>query len=163
MQRSTSGAHLVCWGPLGVCWDWDFKQFTCRGHLWSWTPVFVPVWAFNSSFGSFSGAGRQIWVEGWRWTPVYVVNSWPKYKLLYIAGKPWMFNFQRNLKRVILSSVAPENTLWVQRGQNPTTSAVLLQPLNMIFAQVPQFQSENTWNHRKTHKLIVKSRNMNFA
>ena len=128
MQRSTSGAHLVCWGPLGVCWGWDFKQSTCRGHLWSWTPVFVPVWAFNSSFLSFSGAGRQIWIEGWRWTPVYVVNSCAKYGLLYISGNPWMSTFQRNWKCAIWSHVAPENPFRVQGGQNPTTSAVLFQP-----------------------------------
>ena len=156
MHKSTSGAHLVCaWAELDLS--------TCRGHLWSWTPGFDPFLAFNSGFGSFSGAGRQIWVGSWRWTPVYVVYSWPKYGLLYIAGKPWMSTFQRNWKRAISSSVAPENPLWVQGGQNPTASAVLLQPLNLIFAQVPQFQPENTWNHRKTHKLIVKSRNVNLT
>ena len=115
MQRSTSGAHLVCvWAEPECC--------TCRGHLWSWTPVFVPVWAFNSSFWSVSGAGRQNWAENWRWTPVYIVYPYAKYRLLYIAGKPWMSTFQRNWKHAISSSVAPENPLWVQGGQNPTAS-----------------------------------------
>ena len=156
MHKSTSGAHLVCvWAEL--------ECSTCRGHLWSWTPSSVPVWAFNSGFGSFSGAGRQIWAEGWRWTPVYVVNSWPKYRLLYIAGKPWMSTFQLNWERGIWVSVAPKNLFRVKGGQNPTASAVLFQPLNLISAQVPQFQSENTWNQRKTHKLIVKSRNVNLT
>ena len=52
MHKFTSGAHLVCvWAELKCC--------TCRGHFWSWTPVFVPVWAFNSGFVTCF----------WRWTP----------------------------------------------------------------------------------------------
>ena len=150
-------------GPTWCVLGLRLKILMCLGCFWSWTPAFVPVWAFNSGFGSFSGAGRQIWAESWRWTPVYVVYSWPKYGLLYISGKPWMSTFQRNWKHAIWSSVAPKNPLWVQGGQNPTASAVLFQPLNLISAQVPQFQPENTWNHRKTHKLIVKSRNINLT
>ena len=119
MHKSTSGAHLVCaWAELEV--------YTWRGHSWSWTPAFVPVWALNSTLQLVSGAGRQNWAESWRWTPVCVIYSWPKYGLLYIAGKPWISTFQRNWKRAISSSVAPENPLWVQGGQNPTASAVLL-------------------------------------
>ena len=158
MQRSTSGAHLVCWGPLGVCRGWDFKQFTCRGHLWSWTPVFMPVWAFNSSFWSFSGAGRQNWAENWRWTPVYVIYPCAEYGLLYIAGKPWMSTFQRNWKQAISSSVAPENPLWVQGGQNPTASAVLFQP-ESDFCSAPSISArkipEITEKHT-THSKVQK-------
>ena len=151
MHKSTSGAHLVCvWAEL--------KCSTCRGHLWSWTPVSVPVWAFNSGFGSFSGAGRQIWAEGWRWTPVYVIYSWPKYGLLYISGKPWMSTFQRNWKRAISSSVAPENPLWVQGGQNPTASAVLFQP-ESDFCSAPSISArkipEITEKHT-THSKVQK-------
>ena len=51
-----------------------------------------------------------------------------------------MSTFQRNLERANWASVAPENPLRVQGGQNPIASAVLFQPLNLIFAQVPQFQ-----------------------
>ena len=55
-----------------------------------------------------------------------------------------MSTFQRNWERANWASVAPENSLRVQGGQNPTASVVLFQPLNQIFAQVPQFQPENT-------------------
>ena len=145
MHKSTSGAQLVCaWAELEV--------YTWRGHSWSWTPVCNVFLAFNSRIGQGVGI----------WTPVCVIKTRAKYELLYIAGKPWMSTFQCNWKRAILSSVAPENPLWVQGGQNPTASAVFLLPLNLIFAQVPQFQPEKTWNHRKTHKLIVKSRNVIF-
>ena len=72
------------------------------------------------------------------------MKSWAKYGLLYIAGKPRMSTFQCRLERANWVSVAPENPLRVQGGQNPTASVVLFQPLNKIFAQVPQFQPENT-------------------
>ena len=55
-----------------------------------------------------------------------------------------MSTFQRNEERANWASVALENLLRVQGGQNPTASAVLFQSLNQIFAQVPQFQPENT-------------------
>ena len=151
MHKSTSGARLVCaWAELECC--------TCRGPSWSWTPGFDPFLSFNSGFGSFSGAGRQIWVESWRWTPVYVIYSWPKYGLLSISGKPWMSTFQRNWKRTILSSVAPENPLWVQGGQNPTASAVLFQP-ESDFCSAPSISArkylklqKNTQTHSKVQK-----------
>ena len=145
-------------GPTWCVLGLRFKQVTCRGHLWSWTPVFVPVWAFNSSFLSFSGAGRQNWAEDWRWTPVYVVYPCAKYGLLYIAGKPWMSTFQRNWKHAILSSVAPEYPLWVQGGQNPTASAVLFQP-ESDFCSTPSISArkylksqKNTQTHSKVQK-----------
>ena len=55
-----------------------------------------------------------------------------------------MSTFQRNWERTDWTSVAPENLFRVQEGQNPTASVVLSQPLNQIFALVPQFQPENT-------------------
>ena len=58
--------------------------------------------------------------------------------------KSRMSTFQHNLKRAIWSSVAPENLFRVQGGQIPTTSVVLCQPPSQSFAQVPQFQPENT-------------------
>ena len=47
-------------------------------------------------------------------------------------------------ERTIWSFVAPENSFRVQEGQNPIASAVLCQPSYQSFAQVPQFQPENT-------------------
>ena len=66
-------------------------------------------------------------------------HQFPNYELLYITGKLWMSTFQRRREHANWSSVAPENPFRVQGGQNPTASAVLFQPLNHLFAQVPQF------------------------
>ena len=52
VQKSTSGAHLVCAGLR-------LKLITCIGLFW----------AFNASFGSFSGVELQLVTCFWRWTP----------------------------------------------------------------------------------------------
>ena len=52
VQRSTSGAYLVCAGVR-------LKQFTCIRLFW----------AFNARFGSISGVELQLLILFWRWTP----------------------------------------------------------------------------------------------
>ena len=120
MHKSTSRAHLVyVWAELDLSTSWGFS--------WSWTPSCNVFWAFNSGSWRVSGVWLQNVVWNWRWAPVYVIKSRIKYGLLYIAGKLWMSTFQRRWERAIWSSLAPENLIWVQGGQIPTTSAVLCQ------------------------------------
>ena len=52
VQKSTSGAHLVCAGLR-------LKQLTCIRLFW----------AFNARFGSISGVELQLLILFWRWTP----------------------------------------------------------------------------------------------
>ena len=51
-----------------------------------------------------------------------------------------MSTFQRNWERAIWNFVAPENSLWVQGGQNPTASAVLFQP-ELDFCSAPSISA----------------------
>ncbi|RTK48640.1 hypothetical protein DRJ72_14260, partial [Enterococcus faecalis] len=65
-------------------------------------------------------------------------NSGKVWTIIY-CWKAQDVYFPTQLRACQLVSVAPENPFRVQGGQNPTASVVLYQPLNQIFAQVPQF------------------------
>ena len=72
--------------------------------------------------------------------------------------KPWMSTFQRNWKRAIWTPVALEIPFRVQRGQNPTESAVLFQP-ESDFCSAPSISArkylklqKNTQTHSKVQK-----------
>ena len=123
-------------GPLGVCLGWALKlscvetflgvklQLLCQfGRL---TPILVPVPALNAKILELiwnAGLGHQISKKVWT-----IIHCW-KAQDVY---------FPTQLRTRQLVSVAPENPLRVQGGQNPTASAVLfslwirflLRPLN---------------------------------
>ena len=146
-------------GPLGVCLGWALKlpcietflgvrrQLLCQfGRL---TPAFVPVPALNAKILELTWnacLGHQI--SGKVWTIIYFWKAQDVYFPTKLRARQLGFCSSRKF-----SSSA---------GRSESNSICSpFQSLNQIFAQVPQFQPENTWNHRKTH-LIVKSRKVNF-
>ena len=152
MHKSTSGAHLVC------AWAWAWVLHVQR-----------PFLELNASFCASLGVQLWFWILFWRWTPdlgrrlalnaslrrQFLVKVWT---IIDIAGKTWISTFQRNWKHAISSSVAPENPLWVQGGQNPTASAVLFQP-ELDFCSAPSISArkipEITEKHT-THSKVQK-------
>ena len=155
------GAKIHFWGPLGVCLGWAWMLHVQR-----------PFVELNASFCASLGVQLWFWILFWRWTPDLdrrlALNASLRRQFL---AKVWTiiycwkaldvyFPTQLEARHFEFCS-SRKSTL--SAGRSESNNTVLLQPLNLIFAQVPQFQPENTWNHRKTHKLIVKSRNVNLT
>ena len=147
-------------GPLSVCLGWALKlscvetfigvkrQLLCQfGRL---TPILVPVPAFNAG---------QFWADLERqFGPSNLGQSMDYYILLKNPGcllsnaiESAPIGFFSSRKSISSAGRSDSNSI-----SSPLSASY------QNFAQVPQFQPENTWNHRKTHKLIVNSRNMIF-
>ena len=156
MHKSTSGAHLVCaWAGLWVL------------H------VQRPFVELNASFCASLGVQLWFWILFWRWTPDLGKKLALNASLcrLFLA-KVWTIIYCWKALDVYFPTPLRARQLGFCSSRKSTSSAGRsesnsicspFQSLNQIFAQVPQFQPENTWNHRKTHKLIVKSRNVNLT
>ena len=148
-------------GLLGVCLSWALKlsyvetflgvkrQLLCQfGRL---TPAFVPILELNARILELTWnacLGHQI--SGKVWTIIYCWKAQDVYFPTQLRARQLGFCSSR------------KSTSRAGRSESNSICSPF-QPLNQIFAQVPQIQPKNTWNHRKTHKLIVKSRNVNLA
>ena len=147
-------------GPLGVCLGWALKlscvetflgvkrQLLCQfGRL---TPILVLIPAFNTRILELiwdAGLGHQISNKVWT-----IIHCWKAQDVYFPTPlRARQLGFCSSRKSTSSAGRSEFNSIC-----SPFWS------LNQIFAQVPQFQPENTWNHRKIHKLIVKSRKVNF-
>ena len=147
-------------GPLGVCLGWALKHFRVETFLGvkrqllcqfgRLTLAFVPVLELNARILELTWnacLGHQI--LGKVWTIIYCWKAQDVYFPTPLRARQLGFCSSR------------KSTSSAGRSESNSICSPF-QPLNQIFAQVPQFQPENTWNYRKTHKLIVKSRKVNF-
>ena len=144
MQRSTSGAHLVCAGLR-------FKHFTC-------TRLF---WAFNARFGSISGVELQLLILFWRWTPelgrelalnaslrrlslckVWTIIYWWKALDVYFPMKLEACHFEFCSSR--------KSTLSAGRSESNSISSPFSAWIRFLLSSF-NFSQKNTWNYRKTH------------
>ena len=156
MQKSTSGAHLVCAGAetkaiheLRLFLELNFELWRVLGvqlrimtFFWRLTPDSSVYLAFNAKLRRHSS--NKVWTIIYCWKALDVYFPTPL--------RARQLEFCSSRKSISSAGRSDSNSI-----SGPFVS--LLQSL----AQIPQFQSEFTWNHRKTHKLIVKSRNVNFT
>ena len=152
MHKSTSGAHLVyAWAELELrhflasnsrLWRVLGVQLRIMTFFWRFTPDSSVYLAFNAKLRRHSS--NKVWtiIYCWKVLDVYFPTPFRARQLEFC-----------NSRKSISSAGRSES--------NSISSP--LSAFYQSFAQVPQFQPEMIWNHRKTHKLIVKSRNMIFA
>ena len=137
-------------GPLGVCLGWAMKHFRVETPLGVKRQLWCQFRRLTLGFLRVTlnaGLGHQI--LGKVWTIIYCWKAQDVYFPTPLRARQLEFCSSR--KSISSAGRSDSNSI-----SSPFVS--LLQS----FAQIPQFQSEFTWNHRKTHKLIVKSRKVNF-
>ena len=156
MQKSTSGAHLVCAGA-------ETKAF----HVWR------PFLASNFRLWRVLGVQLRIMTFFWRLTPDSSMNLAFNAKLRRLSSlKVWTIiycwkaldvYFPTPLRARQLEFCSSRKSISSAGRSDSNSISSPFVSLLQSFAQIPQFQPEITWNHRKTHKLIVKSRNVNLT
>ena len=156
MQKSTSGAHLVCAGA-------EIKAFHVRR----------PFLASNFRLWRVLGVQLRIMTFFWRLTPDSSVNLAFNAKLRrHSSNKVWTIiyfwkaldvYFPTPLRARQLEFCSSRKSISSAGRSDSNSISSPFVSLFQSFAQVPQFQPEFTWNYRKMHKLIVKSRNLIFG
>ena len=156
MQKSTSGAHLMCAGA-------EPKAFHVQR----------PFLASNFRLWRVLGVQLRIMTFFWRLTPDSSMNLAFNAKLRrHSSNKVWTIIYCWKALDVYFPTPLRARHLEFCSSRKSISSAGrsesnnISSPLSAFyqsFAQVPQFQPEITWNHRKTHKLIVKYKNVNLS
>ena len=152
-------AEIHFWGPLGVCWGWDFVQ--------------RPFVELNASFYASLGVQLKFLILFWRWTPELgrelALNaslrrlSLCKVWTIIYCWKALDVYFPMQLEARHFEFCSSRKSIFECREVRIQQHQQSFFNLNQIFAQLPQFQPEKYLKLQKNTQLIVKSRNMNFS
>ena len=155
MQKSTSGAHLVCaWAEL--------ELYTCRGFFWSWTPSCNVFLAFNSSSWRVSGVWLLNAAWNWRWANLCHLISNKVWTIIY-CWKALDVYFPTPLRACHLEFCSSGKSISsAGRSESNSISSPLLASLSE-FCSGPSISARNYLKSQKNTQTIVKSRNVNLT
>ena len=144
MQKSTSGAHLVCaWAELWVL------------H------VHRPFVELNAMFWSISGVQLWFWILFWRWTPELgrglALNaslrrlSLCKVWTIIYCWKALDVHFPTQLRAFHLGFCSSRKSISsAGRSESNSISSPFSAWIRFWLSSF-NFSQKNTWNYRKTH------------